>query len=70
MEYHNIFAREQLLELVGDIQVQRANVKRSKHDDEFDLEYKDGARKAFTVAIELIYVRIEQLQNQKNKTRC
>lgn len=64
MGYHNIFARKQLLAAAKDIQEKVENVKPHKEDSELDEEFKDGARKAYFEAIELIYKRVEQLEKE------
>lgn len=65
LEYHNIFAREQLLSAAKEIQLKMENVKRHKEDDNFDEEFKDGARKAYSDAIEVIYKHVEQLASER-----
>lgn len=66
MDYHNIFAREQLLEVVNKLNAEIETYKDTHADfDEWDLEFRRGIRDGLDIAINNIYARIEKLQNDK-----
>lgn len=66
MDYHNIFAREQLLEVANKLHAEIENFK-GKHPefDEWDLEFRRGIRDGLDIAINKIYERVEKLQNEQ-----
>ena len=54
-------AIEELFGLSRKVLDERANVKYSKDDDDYDAGYKDGVRKGLDVAIGMIHARLEEL---------
>lgn len=69
MDYHNIFAREQLFKVVDSINGEIGSFQISDEDlCEVDLEFRRGVRDGLRIARSEIYERLAQLQsNYKQK---
>lgn len=66
MDYHNIFARKQLLEVSKELHAEIETYKEEHEEfDEWDLEFRRGIRDGLDIAINKIYERIEKLQEDK-----
>lgn len=69
MGYHNMFAREQLLEIAKELHIQMESLKSTTDEfgelDEIDREFRYGARKGIQLAIDAIYAQVEALEKQK-----
>lgn len=65
MDYHNIFAREQLLEVAKELNEEISKIKSDPLDDDHDIDVKDALKDALRLAVNAIYKRIEALQDEQ-----
>lgn len=65
MGYHNIFARQQLLEVYKELANELSAIRSTEEDDELDQELKHGARGALEFAIGVVDAKIERLKNEQ-----
>lgn len=66
MDYHNIFAREQLLKVTKELHKDIESFGLQHRDfGEHDLEFRRGLRDGLRLAVEKIHDRIEALQNEQ-----
>lgn len=52
---------EELLELSQKLLDERADIKRSKDDDDYDAGYKNGVSKGLDVALSMVHERLNEL---------
>lgn len=65
MGYHNIFARQQLVEIRNELLEEFEGIKSTNEDDSLDQELKFGARGALEFAIGVVDTKIQRLENEQ-----
>lgn len=65
MGYHNLFAREQLVEVAKELTGELVKIKDDPTDDDYDKEHKRALKAGLVFSVEVINKRIKMLENEK-----